>query len=64
MTFSAKNMIRQRKSVRTFDGKPLSDEDRKKLEDYINTLTNPFGVPVAFRLLDAKEHHLSSPVIW
>lgn len=63
MTFSAKDMIRQRKSVRTFDGMSLSDADRKKLEDYINTLTNPFDVPVEFRLLDAKEHNLSSPVI-
>ncbi len=63
MIFSAKDMIRQRKSVRTFDGRPLSDADRNKLEDYINTLTNPFAVPVEFRLLDAKEHNLSSPVI-
>ena len=29
MTFSAREMIRQRKSVRTFDGKPLSDADSK-----------------------------------
>ena len=63
MTFSAKDMIRQRKSVRTFDGRSLSDADRKQLEDYINTLTNPFDVPVEFSLLDAKEHNLSSPVI-
>ena len=63
MTFSAKDMIRQRKSVRTFDGRSLSDADRKQLEDYINTLTNPFDVPVEFSLLDAKEHNLSSHVI-
>ena len=52
MTFSAKDMIRQRKSVRTYDGRPLSAADREKLENYINTLTNPFHVPVEFRLLD------------
>lgn len=63
MNFSAKEMIRKRKSVRTFDGRPLSDADRKNLEDYIHTLTNPFDVPVEFRLLDAKEHDLSSAVI-
>ena len=63
MTFSAKEMIKQRKSVRTFDGKTLSDEDRKNLESYVHSLTNPFGVKVYFRLLDAKEHQLSSPVI-
>lgn len=63
MTFSAKKMIKQRKSVRTFDGKTLSDEDKKNLESYVHSLTNPFGVKVDFRLLDAKEHQLSSPVI-
>ena len=55
--------IRARKSVRTFDGKPVSAEDREKLEQYIGTITNPFGVPVRFVLLDAKEHGLSSPVL-
>ena len=63
MSFSAKEMILQRKSVRTFDGKTLSEEDRKNLEGYIQSPANPFGVPVGFRLLDAKEHQLSSPVI-
>ena len=57
------DLIRQRKSVRTYDGKPLSAEDRSALENYASSLTNPFGVPITFRLLDAKEHGLSSPVI-
>ena len=30
MTFSAKDMIKQRKSVRTFDGKPLSVQHLRK----------------------------------
>ena len=55
--------IRGRKSVRTFDGKPVSAEDREKLERYIGTITNPFGIPVRFVLLGAKEHGLSSPVL-
>lgn len=63
MTFSVKEMIKQRKSVRTFDGKQLSSEDRNNLEKYIASLTNPFDVSVEFKLLDAKEHQLSSPVI-
>lgn len=58
-----KDIIRKRKSVRTFDGNPLSDEDKQKLSDYLNTLENPFGIPVEFRFLNAKEHNLSSPVI-
>lgn len=63
MMFSAKEMIKQRKSIRTFDGKSLSDADRKSLEDYINKLTNPFDIPVEFQLLDARENGLTSPVI-
>ncbi|MBQ8921601.1 MAG: nitroreductase [Oscillospiraceae bacterium] len=56
-------LIRTRKSVRTFDGRALSDADRSKLTEYIKTITNPFDIPVEFVLLDAKEHGLSSPVI-
>ncbi len=55
--------IKGRKSVRTFDGQPLRDEDRACIEAYLPTVTNPFGVPVRFVLLDAEEHGLSSPVI-
>ena len=57
------DLIRRRKSVRTFDGKPLSVEDRSALEAYMDSPTNPFSVPITFRLLDAKEYGLSSPVI-
>ena len=63
MLFPAKEMIRNRKSVRSFDGAPLRAEDRAALEAFTQTLENPFGVPVEFRLLDTKEHGISSPVI-
>ena len=56
-------VIKGRKSVRTFDGKPLSTADRERLEQYISTISNPFAIPVRFILLDAKEKGLSSPVI-
>ena len=32
-------LIKTRKSVRTFDGRPLTEEDRKALEDYAKTIT-------------------------
>ena len=57
------NLIKERRSVRTFNGEPVRAEDREKLEQYIETITNPFGVPVRFVLLDAEEHGLSSPVL-
>lgn len=63
MPFSAKEMIRKRKSVRTYDGRGLRSKDKAALEQYIQTVSNPFDVPVEFRLLRAKEHKLSSPVI-
>ena len=63
MAFSAKEMIRKRKSCRTFDGEPLKVMDRASLEKYIENVDNPFGVPVEFRLLDADKYNLMSPVI-
>ena len=55
--------IKNRRSVRTFDGRPLSAEHKQQLEEHIRTTDNPFGVTVDLRLLDAKEHDLSSSFI-
>ena len=49
--------------MRTYSGESLRSEDRKKLDEFLKTLGNPFGIPVEFRFLDATEHDLSSPVI-
>ena len=56
-------LVRGRKSVRTFDGTPVSREDRERLAQYMEGISNPFGIPVRFVLLDAKENGLSSPVL-
>ena len=56
-------LIRTRRSVRQFDDRPFSPEDRNKLLDFAKTISNPYNIPVEFILLDAKEHGLSSPVI-
>ena len=40
MLFPAKEMIRKRKSVRSFDGAPLRAEDRAALEAFTQTLEN------------------------
>lgn len=55
--------IRARRSVRTFDGRELSQEDKKKLEDYIKTVDDPFGKNIEYRFISAKEHALTSPVL-
>ena len=57
------DIIRKRRSVRTFDGRPLTTDDRAKIEAYIASVGNPFGIPVTFRLLDAAANRLTSPVI-
>ena len=60
---NAMDLIRQRRSVRTFDGRPLSAEDREKLLAYAGHIDNPYGLPITWRILSAKAHGLSSPVI-
>lgn len=63
MDTSIKDIIRRRKSVRTFNGEALRAEDKQKLDEFLKGLDNPFGVPVEFRFLNVKEHGISSPVI-
>ncbi len=58
-----RDVVMGRKSVRTFDGRNLTAEDRAKLEACAAECSNPFGIPVDFRFLDAEEHGLSSPVL-
>lgn len=55
--------IQKRRSVRTFDGSVMKKEDAQKILDYANTVTNPYDIPVEWRLLDAKEEGLNNPVI-
>lgn len=55
--------IKARRSVRTFDGQALMAEDRNLLSSFIETIENPWHIPVAFKMLDAKEYGLACPVV-
>ena len=55
--------IKTRRSVRTFDGTDLRPEDAEKISEFAEKLENPYDIPIEWRLLDAKKHRLSSPVI-
>ena len=55
--------MNKRRSVRTFDGKLLTAEDREKIETYCASVSNPYGLPVEFRLLEPAAHGLKSPVL-
>ncbi len=61
--YNFQEIVKGRKSVRTFDPRPLSDGDKAALAAYMKDIPNPFGIPAEFVLLDAKEHGLSSPVL-
>ena len=56
-------VIKSRRSYRSFDGAALSEADREKIMEYAKGIENPFGTDIEFRLLDAKEHGLTSPVL-
>ena len=40
------NIIRHRRSVRTFNGVPLKPETAKEVLDYANSVENPYGLSI------------------
>ena len=56
------SLIRNRRSVRTFDARPLEQEHLDKLTDYLTNIPNPYGLPIEFRLLNSRDRKLSCPV--
>lgn len=57
------DIMRSRRSVRTFDGEALRPEDAERITEYAETAGNPYGIRITWKLLDAKKDGLSSPVI-
>ena len=55
--------IKARRSVRTFDNRMLDKKDREILSSFMETIENPYYIPVAFKWMDAKEHGLTCPVV-
>ena len=56
-------IIRARRSVRTFDGTALRPEDAQKIIGFAEKVENPYDLPITWKLLDAKRSGLNSPVI-
>lgn len=54
--------IRNRRSIRTFDGRELDKNDIEKLTSFAKTIENPFKIPVDFKLMNGKEYRLNCPV--
>lgn len=55
--------IKARRSVRTYSDRTLDDKVKAQLMDFAETIENPLGIPVEFRMLDGKEHGLKCPVV-
>ncbi|MDK2813703.1 MAG: hypothetical protein PWQ08_958 [Clostridiales bacterium] len=55
LDFPVEQTIRKRYSVRTYEERAITEEDKAKLMAYANALSNPFGVPVTFHLLETKD---------
>ena len=56
-------VIRRRRSVRSFDGSALRPEDAERIAKFAAAADNPYGIPIEWRILSAKRDGLSSPVI-
>lgn len=56
-------IIKQRRSVRTFDSRTLDEDTKDQLLSFANRIQNPFGIPVAFKFLNAKKDGLTCPVV-
>ena len=52
MDFKVQEAVRSRRSVRSFDGVALSEAVRRQINDYVNRIMTPFGVPLRFQMLD------------
>ena len=55
--------IKARRSVRTFDNCVLTTEALERLSAFMETIDNPWNIPVTFKFLDAKEYGLTCPVV-
>ena len=56
-------LVKTRRSVRTFDGQKLDQTTVDELKNYAKEIVNPYNIPIKFVFLDADEYNLSSPVL-
>lgn len=56
-------LVRGRRSVRTFEARPVSRQELDQLFSFLAETTNPYGLPVEFKLLDGTKQKLNCPVI-
>ncbi|MBR4456976.1 MAG: hypothetical protein IKS32_12295 [Solobacterium sp.] len=57
------DIIRSRRSVRTFEKSLLSDSVLDSIDSYIRDIPNPFNIPCTFQLIKASDYNLDCPVL-
>ena len=62
-TMNMMELVRQRRSVRTFDGRELAPADAERVMACAEAARSPYDLPITWRLLSAKAMGLSTPVI-
>ena len=60
---SMMDIVKGRRSVRTFDGQDLTAAEKEDFLRYAETVQNPWQLEITWKLMSAKEYGLSSPVI-
>ncbi|MBD5549759.1 MAG: nitroreductase [Lachnospiraceae bacterium] len=56
-------IVRERRSIRTFDGNEVNMDDINKLSLFMEKIENPYGIPIEFKFLDGKKQALPCPVV-
>ena len=56
-------IVRERRSIRTFDGNEVNMDDINKLSLFMEKIENPYGIPIEFKFLDGKKQTLPCPVV-
>lgn len=56
-------LCRSRRSVRSFDSRALSDAHSQALSQFMQSVENPFGVPLRFKWLHGGQTQLPCPVV-
>ena len=56
-------LVKSRRSVRSFDGKAPDKETVMDILQYAYTAANPYSLPITWKVMSAKKNGLSTPVI-
>ena len=56
-------LVKSRRSVRTFDGKAPDKETVMDIMQYAHNVANPYSLPITWKVMSAQKNGLSTPII-